>query len=240
MLISQTITDALIELGVLNPIDEASPQDHSFGIRTLNRIIDLYNTEDIIITYLQDKTYAEPETGWQSSTTIGYGLEFDEEAPVSIQGAFFRQDGTDYTMKPMTNSEWSSLGFKEIEGIPNRFYEQKMEDNSVKIYFDIIPQQGLELHLQAKMPYTGTNGVGDEYIATDDINWTRGFEKMLMLRLAVELAPSYEVEASMLTISKAQEAEDKVKTSNFQPRVLKTSVYSRQTNRQDRQNRARY
>ena len=98
MLISQTITDALIELGVLNPIDEATPQDHSFGLRTLNRIIDLYNTQNLIITYLQDKTYAEPDTDWQSFTTIGAGLEFDEQAPVLIEGAFLGLEGTDCTM----------------------------------------------------------------------------------------------------------------------------------------------
>ena len=43
MLISTTINDALIQIGVINPIDEATPQDHIFGLRTLNRIIDSYN-----------------------------------------------------------------------------------------------------------------------------------------------------------------------------------------------------
>ena len=57
MLISQTIDDALVEIGVKNPIDEATPQDHEFGLRTLNRIIDSYNTQNLLITYLQDITY---------------------------------------------------------------------------------------------------------------------------------------------------------------------------------------
>ena len=31
MLISKTIDDALVEIGVKNPIEEATPQDHEFG-----------------------------------------------------------------------------------------------------------------------------------------------------------------------------------------------------------------
>jgi diaminopimelate epimerase len=75
----------------------------------------------------------------------------------------------------------------------------------------------------AKKPYTGVNGNGNEYLVTDNIEWNYGFEKMLMLRLAVELCQSYEIQPSQILVSKMQEAEANVKTHNYQPSTLKTS-----------------
>ena len=75
----------------------------------------------------------------------------------------------------------------------------------------------------AKTPYIGVNGQGNDYLPTDDIKWSYGFEKMLMLRLAIELCDSYNIEPSRTLIAKSLEAENNVKTKNFQPLSLKTN-----------------
>lgn len=257
MLISTTINDALIEIGVINPIDEATPQDHDFGLRTLNRIIDSYNTQNLMITHLQDVAYSEPSimnecetadpedlkaTKWNASVTIGNCKEINSQAPMDIQGLFWRQDGTDYQSKMMTQDEWRAIGWKDSEGIPFRHYIQRTDNNDIKIYFDLVPQSGLELHLMAKMPYTGKNSIGNEYLPTDDINWTYGFEKMLMLRLALELCDSYSVQPTQTLILKMAEAESNLKTFNYQPMTLKadSSLDRRGRRRGSRLNRARF
>jgi len=239
MLISNTITDALIEIGVINPIDEASPQDHSFGLRTLNRIIDSYNTQNLLVTYLEDIPLSAPYTTnecesadpddftirlWNNTVTIGNCQEINMVAPIDIQGLFWRRDDTDYKSDMMTFNQWSDITTKGNTAIPRRHYIQRTNDNNIKIYFDYIPEDGLELHLLAKRPYTGVNSVGNEYIPTDDINWNFGFEKMLMKRLAVELAPSYEIVPSQILIASAQEAEANVKKNNSQPMTLDPDV----------------
>ena len=258
MLISQTIDDALVEIGVKNPIDEASPQDHEYGLRTLNRIIDSYNTQNLLITYLRDIPYEMPtinnecETAdpddlttrkWTQCIEIGHCKQINSEAPVDIQGLFWRQNGTDYPSKSMTSNQWSAIGWKTSEGIPHAHYVQKMDNNDIKICFDMLPIYDLELHLLAKMPYTGKNSTGNEYLPTDDINWTFGFEKMLMLRLASELCNSYSVEPSQTLLLKMAEAENYVKAHNYQPLSLKSdSTLSRYGRRggSSRSNRARY
>lgn len=239
MLISDTIDDALVEIGVKNPNEEADPHEHKFGLRTLNRIIDSYNTQNLIITYLEDIPLEAPWTvnecesadpddfhtrQWNNTVTIGHCQDINMEAPVDIQGLFWRQDGTDYQSVTMTSNQWSSIVTKGNTTIPRRHYIQRMDNNNIKIYFDYIPQAGLELHLLAKRPYTGKNSTGNEYIPTDDINWNFGFEKMLMKRLAVELAPSYGITPSAILLSTAQEAEDKVKTHNSEPLTLDPDV----------------
>ena len=223
MLISTTINDALIQLGVINPIDEATPQDHAFGLRTLNRIVDSYNTQNLLITYLQDKVMPTPVAGWGNAVTIGTGKDIDTAAPIETQAAFFRQGSTDYALTVMTFNEWVNIPDKTTIQIPSKYYIQYTDDNDSKIYFDTVPQSDLVLHLLAKMPYTGVNSVGNDYLPTDDIAWNFGFEKMLMLRLAAELAPSYEIQASPVLLSLAEEAENNVKTRNYQPKTLSTS-----------------
>lgn len=230
MLISSTINDALIEIGVISPIDEASSQDHAYGLRKLNRIIDSYNTQNLIITYLEDIIMPSP-TAWKNSNTIGPGEDIDTTSPIEVQAAFFRQGTTDYNLTVMTFNEWASIPDKTTVQIPSKYYIQNTNDNGSKIYFDTIPQSDLSLHLLAKMPYTGKNSVGNDYLPTDDINWTFGFEKMLMLRLAIELAPSYEIQPSQILVGLAQEAEDNVKTRNYQPKTLMTSTSLRGTYR---------
>lgn len=258
MLISQTIDDSLVEIGVKNPVDEASPQDHEFGLRTLNRIIDSYNTQNLLITYLQDIPYEMPtvnnecetadpddlvERKWTPSIEIGHCKQINSEAPVDIQGLFWRQEGADYQSKGMSSNQWSAIGWKDCEGIPKSHYIQRIDNNNIKISFDMTPQYGLELHLLAKMPYTGKNSVGDEYLPTDDINWGFGFEKMLMLRLATELCGSYSIQPPQTLLLKMAEAEANVKTHNYQPMTLKADSTLRGRfgrGGSSRSNRARY
>lgn len=224
MLISKTIDSALRKIGVLTAQDEASPADHQLGLDTLNRIIDSYNTESLIVTYLQDIPLSAPLTGWESTLEIGHSLVIDMVAPAHIEGLFWTQGGTSYKSDIMSYNQWADITTKDNVKIPRRHYIQRMDNNSIKIYFDAIPQDGLVLHLQAKMPYTGVNGVGNKYLPTDDINWTFGFEKMLMYRLAIELAPDFEVTPSQIVIGIATESEAKVKAYNYQPLTLDSDV----------------
>ena len=220
MLISRTVADALIEIGVVNPIDEATPQDSAFALRTLNRIIDSYNTQDLIVTYLQDITLPSP-LSWTNGVTIGNGKDIDYPAPLEPESVFFRQGSTDYNLKKMTADRWANFNYKFAISIPNEYYIQKTDDNDLKIYFDCIPQGDMILHMMAKNPLVGSTG--NDYLLTDDITWNYGFEKMLMLRLATELCSSYEIQPSQLLVGKMQEAENHFKTHNYQPRTLKTS-----------------
>jgi len=235
MLITNTIDDALTEIGVKNPEEEAAPKEHEFGLRTLNRIVDSYNTQNLLITYLADIVYQMPtvnnecETAdpsdliarkWNNTVTIGHCKEINSESPVDIEGLFWRQADADYHSKPMTHNQWSNIGYKIADGTPSRHYIQQTDDNNIKIYFDATPTDDLEFHIIAKLPYTGKNSTGNDFLPTDDVNWNFGFEKMLMLRLAIELCSSYSIEPSQSLVARATEAEDNVKTKNYQPQTL--------------------
>jgi len=213
-IILDTIRDAMIEIGVINPIDEQTPQDNEYAMRTLNRIIDGYNIQNLMVTYLEDIEITRPDEG--------YSKEYElETTPIEISSLYWVDDaGNQYKSIEMTTNDW--LRFRNITAyaVPVRHLVQKAENNATILKFNCFPIDNLTLHLLAKNPYTGTNGQGEEYIPTDNINWTRGFEKALMLRLAIEMCPSYGIEPSQTLIKKAVEAESNIKTYNFQPETL--------------------
>ena len=231
MLISKTIDSAMRKIGVLTAQDEASPADHQLGLETLNRIVDSYNTQDLIITHIENLTYSVDYSvmAWGNSVSIGIGLQIDEVAPVQIEDLFWTLGGSSYKSINMSYNQWGDIQTKNNVSIPRRHYIQRIDDNNIKIYFDSIPQDGLTLNLMAKKPYTGVNGDGNNYIPTDDINWNFGFEKMLMYRLAVELAPDFEVPLSQSIVGLAAEAEKNVMEHNYQPVTLDSDVSLRRS-----------
>lgn len=236
MKISTLINDALSAIGVISGTDEPSPQDHSLALRSLNRIVSLYNTQNLITTFMQDIQFNEPSTGWTSPIRIGAGLQFPAVAPTFIQSGFFRQGETDYLITKMTVDQWSQIPFKTAKGIPTKFYEQKISENRTKIYFDQLPMDGLELHFICKLPMNA----GVEFVATDDITFGYGVEQMLVKKLAIDLSPNFEVTTAVLQVLAAQllDAESNVKAFNYEPSTLRTSKTLSRRSRV--KNRARY
>lgn len=236
MLISTLIDDALREINVISSVDEATPQDHSFALRKLNRLIGLYNTQHLLNAFIQNIKFLEPQSGWTSPIHIGPGHQFPGVAPTHIQSAHFSLNSVDYPITPMTADQWSSIGFKEARGMPTRYYEQNMGENAVKIYFDCLPLGGSYLHLLCKLPIN--NGV--DFKTTDDITFEYGVEKLLIDRLALELCGAYEIggQEMQLLAGKVQESEHSIKSFNYEPTLLKSSRTL--TGKKRVKNRARY
>jgi len=235
MKISETINDALINLGVLAPTEEATPQDHQFGLKTLNRIIDTYSIQNQMITYTECIEIPKPieatcihnknndncvmlQSYWENPIEIGYYKDINMQAPSVIKELQFCDGSIQYPLKEMTENQLSCCD--DNYGIPTRYHVQKMDENNIKIYFDKIPSANLSLKIFAKMPYIGKTNLGEDYNANDDIFWSMGFEKMLMYRLAVELAPSYGVEATQTLKNLLVESENIFTKSNHKPQIL--------------------
>jgi len=234
--ISILIDDALREINVISATDEASPQDHAFALRKLNRIIGLYNTQHLLNAFIQDINFLEPPTGWTSPIHIGPGHQFPGVAPTHIEGAFFRLSGVDHELKAMTSDQWRGISYKEAAGIPTRYYEQNMGENASKIYFDCLPISGMELHLLCKLPING----GVDFNTTDNITFEYGMEKLLIDRLALELCGAYEIGAGEINLLalKVEESVASIKSFNYEPSILKSSITL--SGRKRVKNRARY
>ncbi len=238
MKINQTINDALISLGLIDPTENPTPEDTKFALRTLNRIMDGYNTQNLTIPYLHQIDYKD-KTTWSSPTieiTNNDGSEIspfpeDEnqvqydkiisQPPSEVRQVYFRDntiEPVDYICTPMTSREFSQRAYKGYKGIPTRYYIQRNTPTSMVISFNSIPQDGLRLMIQGKIPYK------TDFEVTDDVLWGAGVEKMLMTRLAMELSSSYHIEPHATLVSEAAEAERSVKAYNYTPMTLKSDI----------------
>ena len=223
MKVNQTINDALINLGVIDATENPTPEDSAFALRSLNRILDLYNTQNLTIPYTNHITY-ENDTWTSTEIEIGSGKTIDATAPANIQQLLFLDNSVNYECRIMTQTEYEQIRNKSVVGIPTKYFTHQTAAGVVTVYLNMIPISGMKMRVYAKQPYS------TEVKITDDIDWGTGVEKMLMLRLSTELAASYHINPAQLLFEAAAEAENYVKTHNYSPKTLKLSkTFSRRS-----------
>lgn len=226
MLLTDTINGSLRLIGVLAAGEEASPVEHKDALDRFNGMIDSFNIQNLTVSYMQEKVYPTPLSGWTSKVTIGADINniFVETAPMSIQSAFFRDAaGVDFKMTPMGINEWADMVWKNIVAPPLKYYENYYGHN-LSIQFDTVPFSSYTLHLLCKVPYTGN------YKPTDDIDWDYGFEEMLRYQLAVRLAPEYGVQLRQDVVMMAEMLMKNIKKRNAISKTLNVDVGLQQSN----------
>ena len=168
MKIAETINDALYELGVIDVTEEPTPEDSAYALRTLNRIMDGYNTQNLTVPYLKKIIYerdnwtmadikiTQGSTDLESPHIVVEGAEVEPEEfntilavpPHNIQALYFRDSTTepvDYPLTPMTSREYAQLAYKGYKGIPTKYFIVNNSPDATLISFNAVPQQGLRL-----------------------------------------------------------------------------------------------
>lgn len=224
MLIKKTIDGALRLIGVLAAGEEASPEEHADALDRLIGLIDSFNTNNLLVSYISQKTYAPPVLGWKSNITIGLNptLDYNEIAPIEVLTAFFRDSsGIDSPLALMSIDQWSSQTNKAIVASPSSYFVQYGPDKHTEIQFDTIPSGNDVLHLMCRVPFVAASGI---YLPTDNIEWDYGFERMLRYHLAIELAPEYGVSVRPEVAVVALTAMSDIKQSNYSPSALEVDI----------------
>jgi hypothetical protein len=161
----------------------------------LNRVIDdlnsqnlaLYNTTNVTSTLIAN----------QNPHTVGIGGNINIERPLKIQRAFTRQPGAlyrvDYMMDQFDNDQYQEFIVKSINtSYPTHFYYD-CNFPLANFYTYPVQSQTLELHLSVWSKLT-------KFILTTDISLPEPYEEILMLKLALKMAPSYGVNLDKIKI----------------------------------------
>jgi len=232
MLIKTLIDEALKEIGVLAADEEAQAAEHEDGLRVFNRLIDSLNSQNLMVTHVQEKIYQPPLVvnacqsdgtntvrAWKQKVSIGQCLDYNEIAPLEIFTAFIRNGATDYPLEVATLTEVSQVANKSTIARPVKLFTQSV-NKSMDIFFTSIPEGNDVLHAFAKMPFIGSSPIEDHYTIESDISWDYGYENLLILNLAVFLSPRYKVPLDTVLAILAQKAIDDIKSSNYTPLTL--------------------
>ena len=270
MIVSHLIKDALTELGVVNPTDTPQPQESEFAKRYLNRILDFYNTQNLMINFKKELTFSstDEEGGtWKPCIVISAEEDAEGYADVIHDG-----DNVTHRLIQVVHPTLLKSDFREVPiGITDVFWRQNGTDyyctpmthrqfNSVayknakaiprRYYKEVISRSSIKLcfeyapldNLELHIVAKIPYSAIRDFELNDDIDVAFGFEKCLLYRLAFEIADSYGITNVQNLYMKMQEAEDKYKASTFEPSTLKAdrTVSTRSKYGDVRNNRGMY
>jgi len=231
--IRSTINGAMRKLGILAEGEELTPGQLTDAMIDVNGVIEDFNNQNLLITHKVDNSYPTPDAGWSNVVTISpiEGSTFEEVSPINVHTAFFRDSGlSDSPLAEMSINEWAAIVNKQNIGRPTKYYISR-DNQKFTIYFDMIPDADYTLHLIASMPYLG-DGTNNQYTPDSEINWDYGFERMIRLNLAIELADEYGAQVTQSLAILAQQSVDRIKDKNYDPLTSEVDTALTATNSQ--------
>jgi hypothetical protein len=201
------VQDALIGLGVLDAGATVSTADSDYMLRLLNRMVDDWATQDLMIYGLTEDSFTmTPGTASYSSallTTMG--------RPVSINSMFVRLGGIDYPVDMVDVQSYDDIAYKTTTGIPNQCYVRWNYPN-LSMTFYPVPYAAFTCFVNGVTPLNAT-----AITAVTSLDLPKGYERALVNSLQVEAAPAYGVQMSPIAIKNAMDGVANLKRLNYEP-----------------------
>lgn len=212
--VREVCTDALIELGVLDPSEQMDASSAAFALRTLNRMLQVWNTEDLMV-YTVNRTTFNLVAG-QQSYTLGTGGDFDISRPARVDMvSILVNNGTyplEIPLQIVTDDEWRAVTLKQTPSIyPTKVW---MTGNVPlnTLYFWPVPQDStvdVVLYSWGKMDgFTSLN---------DSVTFPNGYEEALVTNLAMFLCSSYGIQPSPSLGLRAAMSKSAIQSLNVGP-----------------------
>lgn len=213
--ISDIVTDALREIGVLNAVDPPSGEDGALGLFRLNKILDNWNAErgavyaDTITPYTLTPAL-QPHTIGASGGTWTAAVR-----PVSIEGANLVNGDIRYHVRLRDAAWWMALSDPELtSAIPtDLYYEPAWPLGKVWLY--PVPTTAYQFELQTRVLLAAV-------ALSDTFTLPPGYQDALTLTLAEDLSGPLRVPLSPKTEQNAQKARGRVFGNNSRPLPLRT------------------
>lgn len=209
------IQDALIEIGVFAPSDPIPAEDIQFALRTLNRMISVWNTQDLMVYSLNRETFNL--VAGKQTYTLGTGGDFNIPRPVKIPNASVLINNATPTpleipIDILTDQEWQNISLKQT---PSTFPVKMWMTGDVPLnylWFWPLPQDStvkIVLYCWGQVqPYTALN---------TDVIFPNGCDEAIVTNLALMLSSSYGVAALDSLRGRAVIAKGSIESMNMEP-----------------------
>jgi len=201
------IEGALRLIRVQDPAESASSDQAADGLSALNAMLGSWNTEPQLSWFERDMEL--PLTG-ATSYTIGPGGDLDTTRPLKLNGAYVRQNGSDYPVRVRSDRLYQSITDKDANGRPE-LVQYDADYPLGTLYVWPVGGSSYTLYLSAwKMFPTYTN-------LSDSLSLPPGYERAIRYNLAVELAPEYGASLNQAIVERAEKAKAGIKRMNHTP-----------------------
>lgn len=205
------LTDALLQIGVLDPSEAIQPEAASAALRELNRMIASWNAEDLMVYTVDREVY--PLIIGKQFYTIGTGGDFNAPRPVVIDMASVLISGStvELPIEIYNDEQWRDTTVKQV----NSSFPLVMWANGNyplnTLAFWPIPQGDCSLVLYA----WGQTSAFSDVNAT--VSFPQGYEDALVQNLAVRLAPVYGAQPNPVTVQQSAATKARIKRINWEP-----------------------
>lgn len=193
-------------IGASAPGESISADEATDGLAAINRMLDSWSNEGLIIFQITEESPITLSAGDGSYTlgTAGYLTT----RPMSIERAMIRSGSTDYPVNLLSLEEFASIVNKGVQStLPHALYDDGgYPQRTIKLY--PVPSAGNQLILFTKRPIT--------QISTLDstLSYPPGYERALVFNGAIELAPEYGRPVTPEIAQIAMEAKANIKRAN--------------------------
>lgn len=207
------ISASLRLIGALAPGESLAASEATDGLASLNRMIDSWSTEGLIIHAVTAET-AFALTASVATVTMGTSGNITTR-PMSIESAFIRDGSTDYPLRILTHTEYAAIVDKTVQSdYPTALYDDgAFPQRTLTLY--PVPSAAHSIVLFTKRALT--------QIATLDtaISLPPGYDEALVYNLSIRLGPEYGKPLSAEVVGIAQESKASIKRANIKPLYMK-------------------
>ena len=211
MTVRDVITSALQELGIIAAGEDAPAEDTTYGLSSLNDLLDQWAAERLQI-------YARTRTTWSivASTrdyTVGTGGDVNIARPVYIDDVQFEDqsptDPVEYRLSKLTDDAWARVPIKTLESaLPTSWYYNPTFPLGALSFWPTPTSTtlyGVIYHPTAVTEFSSLDTA---------ISLPPGYRRMLIKQLALDMASAYERQPSQGLMEDARESKAVVKRAN--------------------------
>jgi hypothetical protein len=219
--VAELVRDALIEVGSITPDETLTANESDHAIRVLNRMIQQWNAEGIMVYTMDRQTFSL--VNGQQMYTIGPGGDFPVARPVVIEMVSVQNSAlpkpVEIPVHLMTDHEWRGVTVKNTPGV---FPTQMWATGNVplnQLYFWPVPgDSDYDVVLY-------TWGQTAAYTSvTSTVTFPPAYEEAIVSNLSLRLITSYGRTADPLLMQRAFRSKELIASINNEPLYAHTDL----------------
>lgn len=208
------INKSLRLLGVLASGETTTADEAQDSLYSLNSIIDSFSANPQYYFCTQAEQFTLTST--QNTYTIGNepgvspAANFVTVRPIRIVGAFVRVSNVDTPLALITEQYWTNIAKKAVIGTPQKLlYRPNLPYGQIVLY--PTPNAAISIFIKAERMITKyASLISTQYLPP-------GYQRLLELSLAMELAPEYGSQVKPEIIANLRADLDSLIRTNIQP-----------------------
>lgn len=171
-----------------NVVPEVDYQDN---LRTLNQMLDSWNTERLSVFSTQDQVFSWPAS--TISRTLGPSGDFVGNRPVLLDDSTYYKDpgtGVSYGIKIINQQQYDGIAVKTVTSTYPQVIWLNMNYPDIEMYVYPVPTRLLEWH------FISIDELSQPASLTTSLYFPPGYIRAFRYNLACELAPEFGIEPS--------------------------------------------